>query len=63
MFDEIKWFCAFTSYNYYTKIYNKATFLVSELILTPLSPFDIKCKKFKRKKGCGEDGHMAPNTF
>ena len=24
---------------------------VSELTLTPLSPFRIKCKKFKRKKG------------
>ena len=30
---------------YYTKIYNKATIYASQLILTPLSPFDIKGKK------------------
>ena len=28
----------------YAKIYNKATIYVSELILIPFSPFDIKCK-------------------
>ena len=30
---------------YYTKIYNKATIYASQLIWTPLSPFDIKGKK------------------
>ena len=49
--------------NILKKIYKKVTFLVNELILTPLSPFDIKCKKFKRKKGWREDGRMPPNTF
>ena len=42
MFDEIKRVCAFVRYS---KIYNKATMYVNELILTPFSPFDIKCKK------------------
>ena len=27
------------------KIYSKATIYISELILAPFSPFDIKCKK------------------
>ena len=40
-FDKIKWF-AFTKYT--TQIYNKAKIYISELILTPSCPFDIKCK-------------------
>ena len=44
---------------YYTKIYKKATFHVSELMLTPLSPFDIKCKKPENKKG-GSMPHPPP---
>ena len=43
VFYEFKWLLAFT--NYTTKNYSKATINVSELILTPFSPFDIKCKK------------------
>ena len=31
------------------KIYSKATIYVSELILKPFSPFDIKCKKLNVK--------------
>ena len=38
VFDEIKWLCAFTKY---TTVFNKAIIYVNELILTPLSPFDI----------------------
>ena len=30
---------------YYTKIYNKVAIYVSELMLPPVSPFDIKSKK------------------
>ena len=29
----------------YTKIYNKCTIYTNKLILTPLSPSDIKCEK------------------
>ena len=35
-------FCAFTKY---TKICNKAIIYINELILTSLSPLDIKSKK------------------
>ena len=42
VFDEIKWLYAFTKYT--TKIYSKTTTYVNELILTPSSPFNIKCK-------------------
>ena len=38
-FDEIKWLCAFTKYT--TEVFNKAIIYVNELILTPLSLFDI----------------------
>ena len=34
------------------KNYKKATFYVSESILTPFSPFDIKCKKRNVKNLC-----------
>ena len=34
---------------YCTNIYSKATIHVSELILTPVSPFDIKYKKCNAK--------------
>ena len=37
--NEIKTFTKYT-----TKIYNNATIYVNELILTPFSPFDVKCK-------------------
>ena len=51
-FDEIKWLRlmksneikTFTKYT--TKIYNNATIYVNELILTPFSPFNVKCKIF-----------------
>ena len=33
----------------YTKSCNKATIFVNELLLTPFSPFDIKCKKVNAK--------------
>ena len=36
------WFCAFTKCT--KKIYSKATIQVNKLILTPFSPFDIKCE-------------------
>ena len=36
-------------YVYYTKIYNKAKIYVGELILTPFSSFDSKCKKLNVK--------------
>ena len=35
---------------YYKKIYNKATINVNKLILTPFSPFDIKCKHLMWKE-------------
>ena len=41
-FDEIMWLCAFTKY---TKICNTAIIYINELILTPFSPLDIRCKK------------------
>ena len=41
-FDEIKWLGSFTKYT--TKNYNNTTIYVNELILTPFSPFDIKCR-------------------
>ena len=37
-------------------MYKKTTFHVNELILTPLNPFDIKCKRFKRQKQWGRRG-------
>ena len=33
-----------------TKMYKEAAIYVNELILTPLSPFDIKCKKLYFEK-------------
>ena len=39
VFDEIKCLSTFTKHT--TKVYNKATNYVNELILTPFSPFDI----------------------
>ena len=41
--DEIKWLYT------YIRIYNKATIYLSELMLTPFSLFDIKCRKFNAK--------------
>ena len=35
---------------FYAKMYNKATIYVNEMMLTPLSPFDIQCKKLNSKK-------------
>ena len=31
--------------------------------MTPLNPFDIKCKKLKRKKKGGGAGSMPPDTL
>ena len=39
VFDEIKCLSTFTKHT--TKVYNKATIYINELILTPFSPFDI----------------------
>ena len=39
VFDETKCLRTLTKYN--TKVYNKTTIHVNELILTPFSPFDI----------------------
>ena len=36
-------------YKYCTKIYDKATIYANKLILTTLSPFDLKCKKRNEK--------------
>ena len=46
--------------NILDKFIRKPHFISCELILTPLSPFDIKCKKLKRGGGVG---CMPPNTF
>ena len=43
-FDEIKWLCYFTEYVTH-KFTTNATIYANELILTPFSPFNIKCKK------------------
>ena len=40
VFDEIKCSHVFTKYT--TKVYNKATIYINELILTSFSPFDIR---------------------
>ena len=40
-FDEIKWLCAFTKHTTQTFI-KKNRIDLSELVLTPFSPFDIK---------------------
>ena len=40
VFDEIKCLRVFTKYT--TKVYNKATIYINELILTSFSPFDIR---------------------
>ena len=45
-FEEITWLCVFTKY---TKTYNKAIINVSELILTPFNPLDIKWKKLNSR--------------
>ena len=42
-FDEITSLCVFIKHC--IKIYSQATIHFSEVILTPFSPFDIKCKK------------------
>ena len=49
VFDETKCLRTLTKYN--TKVYNKTTIHVNELILTPFSPFDItvNAKYLKRK--------------
>ena len=60
-FDKIKWFCAFTKYT--TKIYDKATIHVNELILTPFSPFDIKCKIMWKTSGIVYSGHLGGWVF
>ena len=39
VFDKIKCLCAFTKYT--TKVYNKPTIYINELILTSFSAFDI----------------------
>ena len=39
VFDEIKCLCAFIKYT--TKVYNKVTIYINELILTSFNPFDI----------------------
>ena len=40
VFDEIKCLRVFTKYT--TKVYNKATIYINELIITSFSPFDIR---------------------
>ena len=64
VFDEIKWFCALTKYT--AKIYNKATIHVNKLILTPFSPFGIKCKILNliwKTSGNVLLGHLAGCVF
>ena len=47
-YGEIKWFCGFTKYTSY-KFTTNTTIQVNELVLTPFSPFDFKCKKLNVK--------------
>ena len=47
-YGEIKWLCGFTKYTSY-KFTTNTTIQVNELVLTPFSPFDFKCKKLNVK--------------
>ena len=62
-FNEIKWLCAFNKYTT-QKLLTKPQ-CVNELILTPFSPFDIKCKKLNMNKTSGNAflGHLGGWVF
>ena len=48
----------------YRKTYSKAAVYVNELVLTPFSPSDIKCKKLMRKtSGNAFLGHLGEWDF